>query len=57
MRQVLTYAVLASIIACIAIAKVSGIGLVGLAKGTLSTLLGSLEYEIIYCRQVLDPHF
>ena len=56
-RQVLSYAVLATIVACVAIAEVSGIGLVGLAKGSLSRLLDFLEYRIIYCRQLLDHCF
>ena len=55
-RQVLSYAVLATIVACVAIAAVSGIRPVGLAKGNLSTLLGFLEYRIMYYRQLSDHH-
>lgn len=55
-QQALSYTVLAAIVACVAIARVSGIGLVGLAKGTLSSLLTSLEYGAISCRERLDQY-
>lgn len=55
-QQALSYAVLAAIVACVAIARVSGIGIMGLAKGLLPSLLTSLEYGAISCRERLNQY-
>lgn len=56
-QQALGYAVLATMIGGVMTANVSDIGLVGLARGALSTLMTFVEYGAVHCREKLDQRF
>lgn len=55
-QQALRYAALAVFVACVVIAKVSGIGLVGLVTRILSSLLIFVESGATFCRERLGQH-